>query len=218
MLKNIFRATVLVLLAAVAVLVYVNYFRAPAEEIDLGFEHPTVEAPPQLPNLPPNPEPQTAVVTTPVAPTAAEQAPAASTPRPTASTQAPVADSGPIAEYVEIPSSRPHLTVTHNNLPIQAQPRTHVVKPGESLWVISKKYYGNAELLTKIAESNNLTSRDRIRAGQVLVIPDLNAAPAVAASTKPAHVSEDEADHEDGPRALPVSLKPVQMSSQVRRY
>jgi len=50
--------------------------------------------------------------------------------------------------------------------------RTHVVQPGDSLSAISRKYYGNPDLYGKIAVANGLRSHDRIRVGQVLVIPD----------------------------------------------
>src|SRR4051794_10062752 len=58
--------------------------------------------------------------------------------------------------------------------------RTHVVQSGESLSSISRKYYGTPDYYSKLAEANNLKSRDRIRVGQVLVLPDL---PVKAAST-----------------------------------
>jgi LysM repeat protein len=51
--------------------------------------------------------------------------------------------------------------------------RTHVVQSGESLSSISRKYFGTPDYYTKIAEANNLKSRDKIRVGQVLVLPDL---------------------------------------------
>jgi LysM repeat protein len=51
--------------------------------------------------------------------------------------------------------------------------RTHIVKSGETLWSISKDYFGSAEYYTKIAEASNLREKDRIRVGQVLVIPNI---------------------------------------------
>jgi LysM repeat protein len=49
--------------------------------------------------------------------------------------------------------------------------KTHVVQPGESLWLISKTYYGSGELHGKIADANKLRKGAHIKAGQVLVIP-----------------------------------------------
>jgi LysM repeat protein len=51
--------------------------------------------------------------------------------------------------------------------------RTHIVKSGETLWSISKDYFGSAEYYTKIADASNLREKDRIRVGQVLVIPTI---------------------------------------------
>jgi len=57
--------------------------------------------------------------------------------------------------------------------------RTHVVQPGESLWSISKTYYGTPDNYNALAAANGLQAKGgKIRAGQVLVLPDL---PAIAA-------------------------------------
>jgi len=57
--------------------------------------------------------------------------------------------------------------------------RTHVVQAGESLSSISRKYYGTPDRYGKIAAANNLRSRDLIRTGQVLVIPDYAGPPII---------------------------------------
>ncbi len=73
--------------------------------------------------------------------------------------------------------------------PVIAEPprgkRTHVVQPGESLWSISKQLYGTPAHSSRIAELNGIRGKDRIRAGQVLLVPDLPfaAAPAQEAAS-----------------------------------
>ena len=51
--------------------------------------------------------------------------------------------------------------------------RTHVVQPGETLYGIAEKYYGDSTHWKRIRDANR-TSIDpnwRVRAGQILVIP-----------------------------------------------
>jgi nucleoid-associated protein YgaU len=52
--------------------------------------------------------------------------------------------------------------------------RTYTVAAGDSLSKIAKNFYGNANLYTKIFEANKdkLSDPDKIKPGQVLVIPD----------------------------------------------
>jgi LysM repeat protein len=72
--------------------------------------------------------------------------------------------------------------------------KTHVVQPGESLWVIAKSHYGSGELYGKIAEANKLRKGDHIKAGQVLVIPPV-------AGTKPAPKAEPVPQPESEPQS-----------------
>lgn len=73
--------------------------------------------------------------------------------------------------------------------PAPRRKRTHVVQQGESLSSISRKYYGTPDYYGKIAESNNLKSRDRIRVGQLLILPELPVkAAAVEEPVAPAEV------------------------------
>ncbi len=56
--------------------------------------------------------------------------------------------------------------------------RYHTVESGDTLSKIAKEYYGNANLYMKIFEANKpmLSDPDKIYPGQVLRIPDQNAA------------------------------------------
>lgn len=53
--------------------------------------------------------------------------------------------------------------------------RTHVVKSGDTLWLIAVKYYGkkNGSLYTRIAEANNIEPSDynNLKVGRRLIIP-----------------------------------------------
>jgi len=50
---------------------------------------------------------------------------------------------------------------------------THIVQPGDTLWAIAKKYYGNGNLYTKIVNANKdkIKNPNLIFPGQQLVIP-----------------------------------------------
>lgn len=50
---------------------------------------------------------------------------------------------------------------------------TYTIKKGDNLFQISKKFYGNANKYKLIMEANNITDENKIFAGQVLKIPDL---------------------------------------------
>jgi LysM repeat protein len=56
----------------------------------------------------------------------------------------------------------------------EEEPRYHTVRPGETLSLISKKYYGSENEWQKILDSNHeIITADGIRVGQKLVIPPL---------------------------------------------
>ncbi len=74
---------------------------------------------------------------------------------------------------------RPPKEVTKHEQPKPKHPepapgqRSYVVEAGDSLWNISMKTYGSGDYTGKIAELNHLAAKDRIRPGQVLLLPDL---------------------------------------------
>ena len=49
--------------------------------------------------------------------------------------------------------------------------KTHTVQSGDTLWGITKKYYGNGAQYPKIASANSIANPNVISAGQVLSIP-----------------------------------------------
>ncbi|QKV19807.1 peptidoglycan-binding protein LysM [Oricola thermophila] len=58
------------------------------------------------------------------------------------------------------------------------EPKFHTVEKGDTLWAIADKAYGNGSKYNAIFEANRpmLTHPDKIYPGQVLRIPDLDAA------------------------------------------
>jgi len=57
--------------------------------------------------------------------------------------------------------------------PLPPGAKRHVVQPGETLSTIALKYYGSKARSADILDANNvqLGGKDRIRPGQVLIIP-----------------------------------------------
>jgi len=237
MLHGILRAATVALILTIAVLVYINYFRS--ADPDLSGLCTELSTAPELPKIAAAPEAPPAPAPTRLPPIIETMSsPIAQTLRPsvnrtetavngTVQRRTDASSDNVLAEVVELPpANNPHAAtgdqlraaqaVAVQNVPVAK--RTHIVQPGESLWVISKKMYGNAELYGKIADANGMSSKDRVRVGQVLVIPDPNAT--TQAVTARAMYSEDTADHEDTPRSTQVSLPreaPAVMSSTTRR-
>lgn len=56
---------------------------------------------------------------------------------------------------------------------VRAEDTTHIVQPGETLYRISVQYGVSMDIL---AQANNISNRERILAGQRLIIPDLSEA------------------------------------------
>lgn len=47
----------------------------------------------------------------------------------------------------------------------------HTITEKDTLWDISKKFYGDGSLYMKIAEANNLSNPNKLKPGQKLIIP-----------------------------------------------
>lgn len=64
---------------------------------------------------------------------------------------------------------------TASKPPISGSGRTYTVKSGDTLWAIAEEMYGSGAKYRKIfaANTDQLDNPDKIRPGQVLVIPDL---------------------------------------------
>jgi LysM repeat protein len=218
MLHGIMRAATAALLFVIAILVYINYFHRSDSVLP---EHSEVATAPEVPKVPISLDGIPAAPAFPLAPVADIVAPAPiampeRAPAP-ARTRSEISDNGQLAEVVELPpSSRPRAASAPTSAtPPASKPagkRTHIVQPGESLWVISRKYLGNGELNAKLAEANGLSAKDRIKAGQLLIIPDLSGAPGIAQKPiEPARVSEDLADDDDARHFTRIS-NPVHAS------
>ncbi len=50
-------------------------------------------------------------------------------------------------------------------------PRTYTVEPGDTLWAIAERFYGDGNAYGRIAGANGIDNPDLINAGQVLTIP-----------------------------------------------
>lgn len=49
--------------------------------------------------------------------------------------------------------------------------KEHIIKKDETLWGISKKYYGDGSLYYLICRENNIENPDNIKAGEIIKIP-----------------------------------------------
>ena len=83
------------------------------------------------------------------------------------------------APVVEADTPPPAAEVTAEpatEAPPKADVRTYTVKSGDTLWAVAEEMYGSGAKYKKIFEANTdqLENPDKIRPGQVLVIPDLD--------------------------------------------
>ena len=152
MLRSMLSVVVVLSLLVAAFLLYGNYV--------LHEKQPERHAEIETGQAPPPPQPIAPVVTNPVAPIAPQNPPQPISPAPLPSESPEHHD---LAQHA--PPSRKH------DAEQKRGKRTHVVQPGDTLWGISKNYFGTPEQVSKIAEINELQSKT-LRVGQVLIIPD----------------------------------------------
>ncbi len=55
--------------------------------------------------------------------------------------------------------------------PPAPQPRTYTVEPGDTLWAIAERFYGDGNRYQEIADASGIPNPDAINPGQVLTIP-----------------------------------------------
>lgn len=56
--------------------------------------------------------------------------------------------------------------------PAPAAQRKYTIAPGDTLWAIAERFYGDGSKFPKIAEANGIANPDLINAGAELVIPE----------------------------------------------
>ena len=81
----------------------------------------------------------------------------------------------------ERPAANPAQVIPQQPMPNPPTPRvgkkTHVVAPGETLWVISRRYFGTPAYVEAIADANHMDAPNRLRPGMLLVLPEIPGVP-----------------------------------------
>ncbi len=108
-----------------------------------------------------------------------EAAPKA-TPQPESPITAPEDSTGTKAEEQPIPSPITPIPQQAKEEKAQintpagaAEERTHVMKAGEGLFLIARRYYGNKKYAQQIIEANNFENPDIIDVGTVIILPPI---------------------------------------------
>ncbi|MFR5862426.1 MAG: LysM peptidoglycan-binding domain-containing protein [Flavonifractor plautii] len=96
--------------------------------------------------------------------------------------ETPVLPAEPPASSAGTAASRDSATGTSTT-------KTCTVASGETLWGISRKFYGDGSLAWRLAAANGIANANLIRPGQVLAIPPLDQLPAAAAKPASAQVA-----------------------------
>lgn len=68
--------------------------------------------------------------------------------------------------------------------------KRHTVSAGETLWGISRAFYGDGALAWRLAAANGITNANLIRVGQVITIPPLDQLPAEPEHPASARISD----------------------------
>lgn len=148
MLRMALSAVAVLLLGLFAYLFFNDYFRTPvdtrASDMLSSGTPPTPE-----PIRPQHPIQPVVNPVPPVQPAPVQPAPVVQPP--------PIVEPAPVVAQPEVTRSK----------------RTHVVQRGDTLSSISRQHFGTETHFGKIASANGLKNRDRIRVGQVLILPDL---------------------------------------------
>ncbi|MCP2275262.1 LysM peptidoglycan-binding domain-containing protein [Nocardia amikacinitolerans] len=55
--------------------------------------------------------------------------------------------------------------------PPAPEPRTYTVEPGDTLWAVAERFYGDGNRYQEIADASGIPNPDAIEPGQVLTIP-----------------------------------------------
>jgi hypothetical protein len=79
----------------------------------------------------------------------------------------------PLLKSTDSVSTETEAAATRTTAPVTAATRTYVVQPGDSVYRIAERIYGDPEQWKKIRDANKdrLGPGNQVRAGQVLVIP-----------------------------------------------
>ena len=70
-------------------------------------------------------------------------------------------------EQVTTTQPEPEPTVA----PVVKEPQYYIVKPGDSLYSISLKIYGNIDMINSIKQANSITNENYIKEGDTILLP-----------------------------------------------
>ncbi|MCC2689791.1 MAG: yfkN 1, partial [Rhizobiaceae bacterium] len=110
----------------------------------------------------------------PAAPAPAETAPAPAPPSPAPAPAAPAPAAAP-AETAPAPADTAPAPAESAPTPVEGTlPAEHTVAPGDTLWDLAEKYYGDGARWNVIVEANEGLNADAIAVGQKLTMPAAN--------------------------------------------
>ncbi|MEE6167798.1 MULTISPECIES: LysM peptidoglycan-binding domain-containing protein [unclassified Mycolicibacterium] len=89
-------------------------------------------------------------------------------PAPEAAAPEPVVEPAAVEEPAPAPEPEPAAPPPPPPAP---EPRTYTVEPGDTLWAIAERFYGDGNRYQEIANASGIPNPDLINPGQVLTIP-----------------------------------------------